>query len=76
MSLSKEAIENSIGQLLDSTNTELEQSKTSFKSGLADIIIAAIQSATLTIPGGAIVTVGSAATQQNASPVVVEGGLS
>lgn len=71
MALIPQTIEEQIGALLDSTaQLELEESKTQFKNGLAQIIIAAIQSATVTIPPGAIITTGSAVTQTNPAPAL------
>lgn len=76
MPLSISTIEASIQALLESTeNLQLEQAQARFKRDLTIIIVNAIKSATITIPPAAIVTTGSAATQTNASPVVVQGGL-
>lgn len=47
-----------------------------FTQGLADIIEAAIKSATITIPSGSIITVGSPATQTQSVPAIIEGGIS
>jgi hypothetical protein len=47
-----------------------------FADKLADVIIAAIQSATITIPSGTIITTGSAATQTQSTPAVINGALS
>lgn len=76
MSLSQSTIKSQIDTLLSSTESlELQEAKDQFAEQLAAVIIAAIKSATLTIPPSAIVTVGSAATQTNAIPVIVNGGL-
>ena len=77
MALIKTTIQNQITSILDATeNLDTEQGKTQFASLLADAIIAAIRSATITIPSGAINTVGGPAAQSNVVPVVVVGGLS
>jgi len=65
MALNQAAIEQQIGQLIDSTtDIALEQAKLEFKRQLAQIIVTAIQSATVnagipvTTSGGAGVTTG------------------
>lgn len=47
-----------------------------FATELANLIDLYIKSAQVTIPSGAIVTTGTATTQSNAAPVIVNGGLS
>lgn len=77
MALVIATIEAQIEALLNTTsNLELPQAKEKFKKDLAAIIVNAIKSATITIPSGAIQTVGSATAQANAVPVVVSQGLS
>lgn len=76
MALNEQSIKDQIGTLIDSTDLDVEEAKEQFKILLADIIINAIKSATITIPSGAINTVGSQSAQSNITPVVVNNGIS
>jgi hypothetical protein len=72
----KSQIEAQIGLLLDSTaSLSLEEAKSEFKSQLAELIVDAIKSATITIPSGAINVVGSPSAQSNAVPVILNNSL-
>ena len=50
--------------------------KNAYAQMMAEWVIEAIQSATITIPSGTIITAGSATTQTQSAPAVVENGLS
>jgi hypothetical protein len=64
-------IKTQITALINQTKVlEQPESQDTFAQGLADIVEAAIKSATVNIAIGAIVTVGSATTQTNTAPVV------
>lgn len=79
MALVQATIEAQIGVLLDSTSSlELEQAKQQFKTQLAALIVAAIQSATVTIPTGAVIvsTAGTAVAQTGANTAPAIGTLS
>ncbi len=78
MPLAPQTIEAQIGALLDSTaNLELATAKSEFKSQLTQIIVAAIESATVTIPIGAVIvlTSGSATTQTGVNTAPALGSL-
>ena len=75
MPIVKQNIETQIRAVLDTTeNLSTEQGRDQFISGIAGVIEAAIKSATITIPPGAILTAGNAFTQTNPAPVVVASG--
>lgn len=78
MSLSKSTIKTQIITVLQQPfdeQTAPSSIQDQFADKLADVIIAAIQSATITIPIGTIVTAGSATTQTQSVPAIVENGL-
>ncbi|HTF18160.1 MAG TPA: hypothetical protein VK658_08820 [Chryseolinea sp.] len=50
--------------------------KEQYAQAMAEWIIETIQSATVTIPSGAIITTGSAATQTQSVPAVVDNAIS
>jgi hypothetical protein len=78
MSLSQPTIKAAIIDVLSQSfdeNTSAATLRDQFADALSDVIIEAIQSATLTIPAGTIVTTGSAATQTQSIPGVVNNGL-
>ena len=60
----------------DPTNKTAEEVEDEYADGLADIIINAISSLTLTIPVGTIITAGSATTQTQSAPGIVTNGVS
>jgi hypothetical protein len=65
------AIKTQINLLIEQTKIlEQSQSQEAFASGLATIIETAIKSATVTLPPGSIITVGSPSTQSNAAPAI------
>jgi len=82
MTLVKATIKTEITALIAELNTGDPTAKTAletndaFADGLADIVINAIKAATVTIPPGTIVTVGSPTTQTQSVPGVVNNGLS
>ena len=79
MALTKSSIKSQIITTLQQPFSEATASSTiqdQFADKLADVIIAAIQSATITIPSGTIVTAGSATTQTQSTPAVINNGLS
>lgn len=70
MALNQGTIEAQIEALLTSTaGMELTEAKAEFKKQLTQIIISAIQSATITIPAQAIQVQGSASAQANLAPI-------
>lgn len=60
----------------DTTEKTQAENEDDFADGLADVVINAIKSLTLTIPSATIITVGSAATQTQSVPGVVVNGIS
>ncbi len=79
MSLVKATIKNDILTVLNQSFDETTNPttlKNQFADKLADVIINAIQSATITIPSGTIITAGSATTQTQSTPAVINNGLS
>lgn len=77
MAIVQATIETQIEKLLqDTEKLSPDEAKVQFKKQLAAIIATAISSATITIAPGLIVTVGSATTQSNTIPIVVQKGLS
>lgn len=77
MPIVQATIEAQIERLLTETEgLSPDEAKVQFKKQLATIIVNAIASATITIAPGLIITVGSATTQTNTTPVVVQKGLS
>jgi 2-keto-4-pentenoate hydratase/2-oxohepta-3-ene-1,7-dioic acid hydratase in catechol pathway len=60
----------------DVVNKDPDATIDEFTQGLADIIEAAIKSATITIPPGTIITTGSPATQTQSVPGIVNNGIS
>lgn len=79
MALNKAAIKSAIITTLQQPFDEETASSTiqdQFADKLADVVIAAIQSATITIPSGTIITAGSATTQTQSTPAIINGGIS
>ena len=79
MSLVKATIKSAIITTLQQPFDEETAASTirdQYADKLADVIIAAIQSATITIPPSTIVTTGSATTQANATPIVLTNAVS
>lgn len=79
MALSKPAIKASIITALQQPFNESTSSSSiqdQFADKLADVIISAIQSSRLTIPSGTITTTGSATTQTQSAPAIIDNGLS
>lgn len=74
MALNKPTFIASIKTLLDTTFADTGNSQTArdnFANELADRIDAYIKSATITIPSGAVIVTGTAATQNNPEPIVL-----
>ena len=79
MSLVKATIKSAIIDVLSQPvdeETSASMIRNQFADALADVIIDAITSATLTIPPRTIITAGSAATQTQSAPGVVNNSLS
>jgi hypothetical protein len=79
MALNKANLQNGIETLLtdlyQTTNTSAEAHQ-EFASRLANLIDNYIKDATITIPAGFLVVVGSATTQQNPAPILINNGVS
>lgn len=70
MPISIPTIKSEIIAMLNATSgLELEAAKEKFATDMAVVVYNAIKSATVTIPSGSIVTVGSPTTQSNPLPV-------
>lgn len=79
MALNKVSLQNGIETILtdlyQTTSTSAE-AHAEFASRLANLIDAYVKEATITIPSGAVVVVGSATTQNNPAPIVLDNGVS
>lgn len=78
MAISNTTIKAQVSALIDNTKSlELEQSQEAFAQGLADIIQAAIVSATVTVAAGIpVATTGSAIAQTGVTTAIGTGTLS
>lgn len=80
MALNTTTIKNSFKAKLDALTFDEESSeedvKNAYAQASAEWIIETIESATITIPSGTIVTTGSAATQTQSVPAIIDSGIS
>lgn len=80
MALNATTIKNSFKAKLDALTFDETSSeddvKNAYAEAMAEWVIETIQTARLTIPSGTIITTGSAVTQTQSVPGIVEGGLS
>jgi hypothetical protein len=79
MPLNKPQLQTNILSLLDNSFAETEnstQARQNFANELGNLIDAYVKSATYTIPPGAIIVTGSAATQTNPNPIVLNNVIS
>lgn len=76
MALAKPTIETQIETLLTAVaGMELAQARVEFRKQLAQIIIDAIKSATITVKPGVIQVQGSPSAQANTAPIVISDSI-
>lgn len=78
MALDKTTFTASIKTLLDTTFADTGNSQAArdnFANELADRIDAYIKSATITIPSGAVIVMGTAVTQNNPAPIIINNSI-
>ncbi len=80
MALNVSALKSSFVSKLNSLSFDETSSdsdvRDAYAQAIAEWVVEAIQSATITIPSGSIITAGSATTQTQSTPEVINNGLS